>query len=115
MRARGAPYVRAAKAIEIRQPKPKRRGHGQQRPSERIGIQPTGTVTFFADGSALGGAVTLTGSIVNQGGQPVQVYSATFTTSFFTLGVPRITAMYNVDANDLSWSPFPCPWRHPIT
>ena len=63
------------------------------------GFQPTGTVSFFADGTPLGGPVPLTQSVVNQNGQPAQVYSATLTTSFATLGVSNITAVYSGDAN----------------
>jgi hypothetical protein len=62
-------------------------------------FQPTGTVSFFADGIALGGAVTLTQNVVNQNGQPVSVSSATLTTSFPSLGVSNITAIYSGDAN----------------
>jgi hypothetical protein len=63
------------------------------------GFEPTGTVSFFADGTPLGSPVTLTQSIVNQNGQPAQVYSASLTTSFSSLGVSNITAVYSGDAN----------------
>ena len=63
------------------------------------GVQPTGMVSFVADGTSLG-AAALTPNVVNQGGQPVQVYTATLTTSFSTLGAPSITASYSGDAND---------------
>jgi hypothetical protein len=63
------------------------------------GVQPTGTVSFLADGVALGSDADLTPSIVNQGGQPVLLYQATLTTSFATRGVRNITATYNGDPN----------------
>jgi hypothetical protein len=63
------------------------------------GVQPTGTVTFFADGNPLGDPVPVSQTVVNQGGQPVQVVQATFTTSFPNLGTPNITATYSGDAN----------------
>jgi hypothetical protein len=63
------------------------------------GFEPTGTVTFMANGTALGSPVPLTQSVVNQNGQPVQVYTATLTTSFPALGVSNMTAVYNGDIN----------------
>jgi autotransporter-associated beta strand protein len=53
---------------------------------------PTGTVTFYEDGMAIGsGAVSTTGGVV----------SATFTTSLLSLGSHTITAAYSGDVNDL--------------
>jgi hypothetical protein len=63
------------------------------------GFEPTGTVTFMADGVALGSPVPLTQSVVNQNGQPVQVYTANIRTSFPTLGVSNIIAVYSGDPN----------------
>jgi hypothetical protein len=63
------------------------------------GFEPTGTVTFMADGTVLGSTVALTQSVVNQNGQPALVYTASFTTSFPMLGVSNITAVYSGDAN----------------
>jgi hypothetical protein len=65
------------------------------------GVQPTGTVTFYAGGNQLGQAsVTVTQSVVNQNGQPVQVNLASLKLAFRRLGNYQITAAYSGDNND---------------
>jgi hypothetical protein len=72
-----------------------------------VGTAPTGTVTFWdvTNGSAGStnsinlGTVSVTQTIVNQGGNPVIVFSAVLSTSFTALGTRNLSAIYSGDAN----------------
>jgi hypothetical protein len=62
--------------------------------------QPTGTVDFFDGGTQLNStSVPLTQVVVNQGGSPAILYTASFTTTFSGIGSHTITATYNGDTN----------------
>jgi hypothetical protein len=68
--------------------------------NDGFSYQPTGTVTFFANGNPIIGAVVnVTSSVVNVHGTLTQLFQANFTTSFPHLGSQDITAVYSGDAN----------------
>jgi hypothetical protein len=66
------------------------------------GTAPTGTVTFFDGGTQISGTgnlATVSQVIVNQQGNPVIQFVATFSPSFATAGTHNLSATYNGDAN----------------
>jgi hypothetical protein len=71
-------------------------------PPDGFGVLPTGTVTFFADGNPISGAVNVSQQVINVNGVVTQVYQAAFKTSFRHLGNYSITATYSGDASYLT-------------
>ena len=63
------------------------------------GTVPTGTVTFKNGSTTIKSGVAISQTVVNQGGNPVIVVTASTTTTFSTLGTQSLSAVYSGDTN----------------